>query len=61
MGRKTTPEMLKALELVEQGMNRHKAALTAGVRPASLYCRLADRRRKEERKQNQEGDNRVSQ
>lgn len=48
MGRNITPEMLKAIELVESGQNRYRAAITAGVRPSSLYARLARHRRRKE-------------
>lgn len=64
MGRNITPEMLKAIQLVESGENRYRAAITAGVRPSSLYARLARYRRLREGQQgqqeNQGADQRVS-
>lgn len=54
MPRHTSPEMRKALELVESGVIRHAAAKQAGVMPSSLYKKLADLRKKQEKKENQQ-------
>lgn len=50
MARLTTQKMKDALALVESGTNVHRAAITAGVKPASLYAKIAQIRRKEEAK-----------
>ena len=54
MPRHTSPAMRKALELVESGVIRHAAAKQAGVMPSSLYKKLADLRKKQEKKENQQ-------
>ena len=58
MPRHTSPAMRKALELVEQGVIRHAAAKQAGVMPSSLYKKMADLRKKQEKNgQQQEKSN----
>ena len=54
MPRHTSPAMRKALELVEQGVIRHAAAKQAGVMPSSLYKKLADLRKKQEKDSSQQ-------
>jgi hypothetical protein len=39
--------MKLALALVAQGVNRHAAAMRAGVSPSHLYATLAKQRRKQ--------------
>lgn len=54
MPRLTTQKMKDALALVESGTNPYRAALTAGVKPSSLYAKIAKLRRKTEAKQQPE-------
>lgn len=57
MPRHTSPAMRKALELVEQGVIRHAAAKQAGVMPSSLYKKMADLRKKQEKASQQQQAN----
>ena len=41
-----SPKMQEALRLLGTGMNRHAAALKAGVRPSDVYRYLARHREK---------------
>jgi hypothetical protein len=54
MARLTTQKMKDALALVESGTNPYRAALTAGVKPSSLYAKIAKIRRKSEAQQEQQ-------
>lgn len=54
MARLTTQKMKDAMALVESGTNVHRAAITAGIKPASLYAKLAKIRRKEAAKEPQQ-------